>query len=100
MFDARNGHPTPLQGERRRTSTDGSRLPLRFPGRDAGRLAGHWSVFGARSSPVSGARRHAGNPANALLNYVYALLEAETTLALQCLRAPARGLLVGRHTLT
>jgi hypothetical protein len=39
-------------------------------------------VFGTRSSPISGSKRYAANPANALLNYTYALLEAETTLAL------------------
>jgi hypothetical protein len=39
-------------------------------------------TVGARTSPISGKQRHAANPANALLNYAYALLEAETTLAL------------------
>jgi CRISPR-associated endonuclease Cas1 len=59
-----------------------SRLPLRFVGRGSGEVPELWLAFGTRSSPVSGTRRHAANPANALLNYAYALLEAETTLAL------------------
>jgi CRISPR-associated endonuclease Cas1 len=57
-------------------------IPIRFAARDQGRVADHWRSFGLRSSPVTGSKRHAINPANALLNYLYALLEAETTLAL------------------
>ncbi len=59
-----------------------SRLPLRFASRGGREVPGHWATFGIRSSPISGTRRHAATPANALLNYAYALLEAETTLAL------------------
>jgi hypothetical protein len=57
-------------------------VPIRFHGRDEVSVQEHWRSFGTRTSLVSGARRRASNPANALLNYLYALLEAETTLAL------------------
>lgn len=38
-------------------------------------------MFGTRSSPLTGAPRLAANPANALLNYLYALLEGEAAIA-------------------
>jgi CRISP-associated protein Cas1 len=57
-------------------------IPIRFALRDRERVADHWRSFGLRSSPITGSKRHAINPANALLNYLYTLLEAETTLAL------------------
>jgi CRISPR-associated endonuclease Cas1 len=41
----------------------------------------HWLIFGKRSSPLTGSPRLAVNPANAILNYLYALLEAEARLA-------------------
>ena len=43
----------------------------------------HWCTFGQRRSLLSSGPRHASNPANAILNYLYALLEAETILACQ-----------------
>ncbi len=42
----------------------------------------HWITFGARSSPLTGNQNKAANPCNAMLNYLYAILEAETRLAL------------------
>jgi hypothetical protein len=42
----------------------------------------HWRVFGLRKSPLTGSPRNAANPANAILNYLYAILEAETRIAL------------------
>ncbi len=57
-------------------------IPIRFAARDHERVPDHWRSFGLRSSPITGSKRHAINPANALLNYLYTLLEAETTLAL------------------
>jgi CRISPR-associated endonuclease Cas1 len=57
-------------------------IPIRFALRDQERVVDHWRSFGLRSSPITGSKRHAINPANALLNYLYALLEAETTIAL------------------
>lgn len=56
-------------------------IPVRFARQDAARVANHWLTFGGRTSPLTGSPRLAGNPANAILNYVYALLEGEATLA-------------------
>jgi CRISPR-associated endonuclease Cas1 len=56
-------------------------LPVSFPRRDAHRLPEHWMVFGQRASLITGGPRLATNPANATLNYLYALLEAEPILA-------------------
>jgi len=52
-----------------------------FPRRDAGRVPEHWLHFGQRTSPLTGSPRLAANPANAMLNYLYALLEAEARVA-------------------
>lgn len=57
-------------------------LPIQFVRADAGRVPEHWKVFGPRRSPISGSPRLASNPANAVLNYLYRLLEAETHLAI------------------
>ena len=56
-------------------------LPIMFPRKDESRVAAHWRVFGARISPLTGSPRLAVNPPNALLNYLYALLESESRLA-------------------
>ncbi len=56
-------------------------MPVRFGTRDAERLPEHWLRFGQRGSPLTGQPRSAANPANALLNYCYALLEAECRIA-------------------
>jgi CRISPR-associated endonuclease Cas1 len=56
-------------------------LEVRFARRDVERVPNHWRSFGSRSSPLANGPRLAGNPANAVLNYLYALLEAEATLA-------------------
>ena len=58
-----------------------SALPTRFPPREAARLPDHWRTFGQRASLITAGPRTATNPANAILNYLYALLEAETILA-------------------
>src|SRR5262249_7290120 len=42
----------------------------------------HWLRFGQRGSPLTAAPRAAVNPANAILNYLYAILEAEARVAL------------------
>jgi CRISPR-associated protein Cas1 len=47
------------------------------------RIPEHWRAFGQRASLLTGGPRTATNPANAILNYLYALLEAETTVACQ-----------------
>src|SRR5271166_2929616 len=49
---------------------------------DTRKIPDHWKVFGTRISPASGSPRCAVNPANAILNYLYAILESESRLAL------------------
>jgi CRISPR-associated endonuclease Cas1 len=56
-------------------------LPINFPKNDLKRIPDHWLSFGARISPLTGSPRLACNPPNAILNYLYALLEAEARLA-------------------
>jgi CRISPR-associated protein Cas1 len=56
-------------------------LPVMFPKSDLRRVPEHWLNFGSRISPLTGSPRLAANPANAILNYLYAVLEAETRLA-------------------
>ncbi len=58
-----------------------SQLPVRFARRDAEKVPLHWRTVASRSSPLTGGPRLAANPANALLNYLYALLEGEATIA-------------------
>jgi hypothetical protein len=48
---------------------------------DFRRVPEHWQTFGARVSPLTGSPRSAVNPPNAVLNYLYAILEAEARLA-------------------
>jgi CRISPR-associated endonuclease Cas1 len=57
-------------------------LQVQFIPRDRDRVPDHWHTFGQRSSPLTGGPRLATNPANAILNYLYTLLEAEARLAL------------------
>ncbi len=54
---------------------------LGFGRREAKRVPSHWVAFGARTSPLTGSPRTAANPANAMLNYLYAILEAEARIA-------------------
>ena len=58
-----------------------SALPARFPARETVTIPEHWRTFGQRASLLTGGPRMATNPANAILNYCYALLEAETIFA-------------------
>lgn len=58
-----------------------SEIPMPFVARDRGRIPTHWSTFGTRSSPITKTQRSAANPANAILNYAYSLLEAEARIA-------------------
>jgi CRISPR-associated endonuclease Cas1 len=55
---------------------------INFPAVDLSRVPKHWRTFGARVSPISGSPRCACNPPNAILNYLYAVLESESRLAL------------------
>ncbi len=56
-------------------------VPVLFARKDETGVPQSWRTFGTRASPLTDAPRRAGNPANALLNYLYALLEAETRVA-------------------
>jgi len=56
-------------------------LPITFPKNDLKRVPEHWRTFGARVSPLTGSPRLASNPPNAILNYLYSLLEAEARLS-------------------
>ena len=56
-------------------------LPINYPMNDLRRVPDHWRSFASRISPLTGSPRLATNPPNAILNYLYALLEAEARLA-------------------
>jgi len=56
-------------------------LPITFPKNDLIRVPDHWRVFDTRKSPLSGSPRLAAGPSNAMLNYLYALLQSEARLA-------------------
>jgi CRISPR-associated endonuclease Cas1 len=58
-------------------------VEVRFQSADRKRVPEHWLAFGQRTSPLGGGPRMAINPAGAILNYLYALLEAEARLACQ-----------------
>ena len=62
-----------------------SELPIPFPAGEARKLPAHWRTFGQRASLISGGPRMATNPANAILNYLYALLEAAAIFACHAL---------------
>ncbi len=70
-------------------------LRLGFLPKDKARIPGHWTAFGARTSPLNEApsNRHAATPACSLLNYGYRLAEIEATIASLALGLdPAMGL--------
>jgi CRISPR-associated endonuclease Cas1 len=56
-------------------------VQIMFPRKDEPRVPEHWRIFGARTSPITNSPRLAANPINAILNYLYALLESEARLA-------------------
>ena len=58
-----------------------SELPIPIVDRSADCVPEHWITFGRRHSLLSNGPRLACNPPNAILNYLYSLLETETTLA-------------------
>jgi CRISPR-associated endonuclease Cas1 len=69
-------------------------LPINFPRKDESLVPRHWRFFGARVSPLTGSPRLAANPPNAILNYLYALLESESRLAAAALGLdPGMGML-------
>jgi len=58
-----------------------STLPINFPKNELSRVPEHWRSFGTRVSSLTGSPRHATNPPNAILNYLYSVLESEARLA-------------------
>jgi len=60
-------------------------ISIAFPKNDLARVPDHWRSFGSRHSPLTGSPRLAVNPPNAILNYLYALLESEARLAIAAL---------------
>lgn len=54
---------------------------IMFPKKDLPRVPDHWRIFGSRVSSLTASPRLATNPVNAILNYLYAILEAESRLA-------------------
>lgn len=56
-------------------------VPVSFPAKDLPRVPEHWRTFGGRISPLTSSPRLAVSPPNAMLNYLYALLESEGRLA-------------------
>ena len=57
-------------------------VSISFTVRDARRVPEHWLTFGHRYSLLSRpSPRKATNPANAILNYLYAILETEARIA-------------------
>jgi CRISPR-associated endonuclease Cas1 len=56
-------------------------VQVMFPKGDLRRVPDHWRTFGTRISPLTGSPRLAVNPPNAILNYLYAVLESEACLA-------------------
>ncbi len=56
-------------------------VPVRFGRSDAAKVPEGWHAFDGRASPLSGASRRAATPANAILNYLYAILECEARIA-------------------
>jgi CRISPR-associated endonuclease Cas1 len=72
-------------------------LPVSWPKADLQKIPEHWRFVGSRQSPLTGGPRLAVTPVHGILNYVFALLEAETRLAISSLGLDA-GLGLGLHT--
>src|SRR5262249_33846822 len=60
-------------------------VPVNFSKADSLKIPEHRKSFGGRMSPLTNSPRLAVNPANAILNYLYAVLESESRLALAAL---------------
>jgi CRISPR-associated endonuclease Cas1 len=56
-------------------------VPVRFARRDVENVPRHWQTVGSRASALTGNPRLATTAAQAVINYMYALLESEATLA-------------------
>lgn len=60
-------------------------VPVNFSKSDSSKIPEHWKRFGSRISPLTNSPRLAITPANAIINYLYAVLESESRLALATL---------------
>jgi hypothetical protein len=56
-------------------------LPILWPRKDETRVPEHWKRFGSRISPLTHSPRLAASPPNALLNFLYGILESEARLS-------------------
>jgi len=56
-------------------------LTLTFAQKDRSKIPVHWLTFGQRNSHLNNGPRNASTPGNAMLNYLYAILESETRIA-------------------
>jgi len=56
-------------------------LPIRWPRKDERCVPEHWKRFGSRISSLSYSPRLASSPPNALLNFLYGILESEARLS-------------------
>lgn len=72
-------------------------LPVAWPKADLQQIPAHWRFVGSRQSPLTGGPRLAVTPVHAILNYCFALLHAETRLAISALGLDP-GLGLGLHT--
>jgi CRISPR associated protein, Cas1 family len=68
-----------------------------WPKADLKQIPAHWRLVGSRQSPLTGGPRLAVTPVHAILNYCFALLHAETRLAISALGLDP-GLGLGLHT--
>jgi CRISPR-associated endonuclease Cas1 len=57
-------------------------VPIRWPRKDEIRVPAHWKRFMSRISSITHSPRLATNPANACMNLIHALCEAECRIAL------------------
>jgi CRISPR-associated endonuclease Cas1 len=72
-------------------------IPVTWPTIDLRNIPHHWRFAGSRTSPLSGGPRLAVTPVHAVLNYCFALLEAEARLCVSALGLDP-GLGIGLHT--
>jgi CRISPR-associated endonuclease Cas1 len=69
-------------------------ISMRFGSRDSAKVPSHWLAFDGRRSQLSASNRKASAPINAILNYLYGILEAEARRAAQRVGCdPAMGLI-------
>lgn len=72
-------------------------IPVTWPKNDLQKIPDHWRFAGSRQSPLTGGPRLAVTPVHAILNYCFALLEAETRLCVSALGLDP-GLGIGLHS--